>query len=155
MRKADVRALQILYPQVYIACHTQHTRSRSTAYRLSSHDSALLVHLDERWPTRPADLARHLGVGAPTLSAALRRLETLGYLVRTRSPKDGRAIELRLSTRGADAMRATSVLEESRVRVLLGMLSTEERATALAGLGLLARAARAMGKRRWAETASR
>lgn len=154
MRESDVRAIQILYPQVYMACHTQHTRARSTAFRLSSHDSAVLVHLDERWPTRPADLARHLGVGAPTLSAVLRRLETLGYLVRRRSAGDGRAIELRLSARGADAMRATSVLEESRVRALLSMLSAEERAAALGGLGLLARAARAMSKKRWSDAAS-
>jgi hypothetical protein len=52
-------------------------------------------------------------------------------------------------------MRATSVLEESRVRALLSTLSASERATALAGLGVLARAARAMSKKRRTEAASR
>jgi DNA-binding MarR family transcriptional regulator len=150
MRDADVRALQVLYPQVYIACHTRHTRARSTAFRLSSHDSGVLVHLDEHHPTRPATLARHLGIGAPTLSAALRRLEALGYVVRSRSTADGRAIELRLSRKGAEAMRATSVLEDTRVRALLAALTAKERSTALAGLALLARAARTVGRRKWA-----
>jgi len=151
MREADVRMLQVLYPQVYIACHTRHTRARSTAYRLSAHDSGVLAHLDERQPTRPASLARHLGIGAPTLSATLRRLESLGYVVRSRSERDGRAIELRLSSSGAEAMRATSVLEEAKVRALLSLLSAKERAAALAGLTLLARAARVVGRRRRAD----
>lgn len=142
-----MRAVQACYPQIYMACHTRHTRQRSTAHRLSSHDSSLLVHLDERRPTRPAALARHLGVGGPTLSASLRRLETLGYLSRQRSEADGRAIELRLTRRGTLAMRATSVLETSRVRALLGLLSPEERMQAIEGLELLARGARALGSR--------
>jgi DNA-binding MarR family transcriptional regulator len=148
MRDAQVRAVQACYPQIYMACHTRHTRQRSTAHRLSSHDSSVLVHLDLRRPTRPADLARHLGVGAPTLSASLRRLESLGYLARQRSAADGRAIELRLTVQGAQAMRATSVLETARVRALLGTLSAEERVQAVAGLELLARGARALAARR-------
>jgi DNA-binding MarR family transcriptional regulator len=144
MREAQVGAIQILYPQVYMACHTRHTRARSTAWRLSSHDSAVLVHLDERAPTRPADLAKHPAIGASTLSAALTRLESLGYLARRKSDGDGRAIELRLTAKGANAMRSTSVLETSRVRALLTLLSREERTIAVEGLQLLARAARGM-----------
>jgi MarR family transcriptional regulator, organic hydroperoxide resistance regulator len=146
--EAAVRAIQVCYPQVYLACHTRHTRARSTNWRLSSSDSSVLAHLDERAPTRPATLARHLGVGAPTLSAALRRLESLGYVARQRSAGDGRAIELRLTVNGARAMRATSVLDASRVRAVLATLSDAERALAVRGLELLARAARTVGAKR-------
>ena len=51
---AAVRAVQIAYPQIYLACHTHHTRARSSAFHLSARDSSLLVHLDETHPTRPA-----------------------------------------------------------------------------------------------------
>jgi DNA-binding MarR family transcriptional regulator len=147
MREAQVRAVQACYPQIYMACHTRHTRHRSTAHRLSSHDSSVLVHLDLRRPTRPADLARHLGIGAPTLSASLRRLESLGYLSRRQGETDRRTIELRLTALGATAMRATSVLETARVRALLAMLSADERVRAVAGIELLARGARALKAR--------
>lgn len=148
MREADVRTIQILYPQIYMACHTQHTRARSTAHRLSAHDATVLAHLDQRTPTRPAALARHLGVGAPTLSAALSRLQSLGYVDRRRGDGDGRSVELRLTAHGAAAMRETSVLDASRVRAMIAALSNAERARAIAGLELLARAARHVTARR-------
>lgn len=145
---AAVRAVQIHYPQIYMACHTRHTRARSSAVHLSGRDSGLLVHLDEQRPTRPAALARHLGIGAPTLSAALQRLEALGYITRTRQGADRRAIDLRLSPRGAEALSASSVLETARVRALLRTMPPADRAAAIAGLSLLGRAASALDRAR-------
>lgn len=142
---AAVRAVQIAYPQVYLACHTRHTRARSTPYRLSARDSSLLVHLDEARPTRPSALARHMGVGASTMSAALRRLETLGYVARTTAAGDRRGAELRLTARGAEALAGTSVLESARVEALLRLLRPADRARAVEGLRLLGRAASMLG----------
>ena len=142
---ASVRAVQIAYPQVYLACHTRHARARSTPYRLSARDSTLLVHLDEARPTRPAALARHMGVGASTVSAALRRLETLGYVARTTADGDRRGAELRLTAQGAEALAGTSVLETARVEALLRVLRPADRARAVDGLQLLGRAAATLG----------
>lgn len=99
----EVRLVQIAYPQIYFACHTRHVRRRSTATRLSATDSTLLAHLDEDQPVRPTALAKHLGLAASTLSAAVARLASLGYIVQRRDGKDGRAIDLRLSEKGAAA----------------------------------------------------
>jgi MarR family transcriptional regulator, organic hydroperoxide resistance regulator len=145
--EAAVRAVQIAYPRIYLACHTRHTRARSSAFHLSARDSSLLVHLDETHPTRPAALARHMGVVASTMSAALQRLESLGYVTRTAAAADRRAAELRLSATGAEALRATSVLEAARVRALLRALTPQERTRAVEGLALLGAAARALGDR--------
>jgi DNA-binding MarR family transcriptional regulator len=141
---ATVRAVQIAYPQIYLACHTRHTRARSTAFRLSARDSSLLVHLDERQPTRPAALARHLSIGGPTLSAAVRRLESLGYVARGTPDADRRGVELRLTAKGAEALSATSVLEAGRVEALLRSLPPADRRRAVDGLTLLGSAARAL-----------
>jgi MarR family transcriptional regulator, organic hydroperoxide resistance regulator len=141
---ATARAVQIAYPQIYLACHTRHTRARSTAFRLSARDSSLLVHLDEHEPTRPATLARHMNIGGPALSAAVRRLEQLGYIARRTVDADRRGVELRLTAKGADALGATSVLETARVEALLRSLTPADRARAVDGLTLLGRAARAM-----------
>lgn len=149
-----VRAVQRAYPQIYLACHVDHVRTRSNRHHLSAHDSTLLVHLDEQRATVAGDLARHLGVAASTLSAALARLEELGHLTRTPARRDRRRIELRLTPQGAAAMADTSVLDRRRVAAVLGQLSPREQRRAVAGLALLARAAlefqiRAPRRKRW------
>lgn len=149
-----VRAVQRAYPQIYLACHVDHVRTRSNRHHLSAHDSTLLVHLDEQRATVAGDLARHLGVTASTLSAALARLEELGHLTRTPARRDRRRIELRLTPQGAEAMADTSVLDRRRVAAVLGQLSPREQRRAVAGLALLARAAlefqaRAPRRKRW------
>jgi MarR family transcriptional regulator, organic hydroperoxide resistance regulator len=141
MTGRDVRLVQTCYPQIYLACHTRHQRAASSAHRLSPRDSSLLAHLDERRPTRPSVLARHLGVGGPTMSAAVKRLVRLGYVDQERDPDDARSIGLRLAAKGAAAMRDSSVLEAPRVRRMLAKLTPAERRAALDGLSLLARAA--------------
>lgn len=139
----DVRLVQVAYPQIYFACHTRHARRASSATNLSPADSTLLAHLDEDTAVRPTVLARHLGLAASTLSAAIARLAAHGYIVQEQDADDGRARGLRLSVKGAKAMQASSVLESPRVKRMLARLTPAERRRALAGLALLARAARA------------
>ena len=138
----DVRLVQVAYPQIYFACHTRHLRRASSATQLSPADSTLLAHLDEALPVRPTRLAKHLGLAASTLSAAITRLTKHGYVIQQRDRDDRRAIGLWLSAKGAEAMQASSVLETARVKTMLGQLSAGQRRKALAGLSLLAGAAR-------------
>jgi DNA-binding MarR family transcriptional regulator len=142
MSDQDVYRVQQLYPQIYLACHVEHVRAVSTEFRISSQDGSILVHLDQEFGLSPRSLARHLGVAPSTLSAAITRLGNLGYLTSTASSTDKRKRELRLTPRGAAAVSAASVLDASRVKALLTRLTSEEKQTALDGLGLLARAAR-------------
>src|SRR5215213_11135960 len=79
MRDSIVSEVQRLYPQIYLACHVDHVRASSTRWRLSARDSSILAHLDLNRGMSPRTLARHLGVAASTLSAAIRRLAELGY----------------------------------------------------------------------------
>lgn len=138
----DVRLVQVAYPQIYFACHTRHVRRASTATQLSATDSTLLAHLDEEHAVRATALAKHLGLAASTLSAAIARLAALDYVVQRRGSDDGRAVDLLLSSKGAAAMQASSVLESARVKKMLGNLTASERKHALGGLALLAKAAR-------------
>ena len=91
--------------------------------------------------TRP-EIDGTFGVVASTLSAALRRLEMLGYIANTPVADDRRRRNLTLTDRGAEAMAGTSVLDCERVKKLLATLSPRDRVAAVRGLGLLARAAR-------------
>ena len=69
-----IRVVQMAFPQVYLACHTRHERKRSTEERLSQRDSAILAHLDEKAPTVPSQLARHMGIARSTLALETKRL---------------------------------------------------------------------------------
>ena len=144
-----VAAVQRCYPQIYLACHTRHQRRRSSPVALTSQESSILAHLSEREPMRAAALARHLGVVPSTMSAAIKRLSALGYIVRATDAEDGRAASLRLSRQGARAMQAGSVLETARVAGMLALLPAGERAKAVQGLELLASAARRLPARTW------
>ena len=81
------------------------------------------------------------------MSAALKRLVRLGFVVQDADARDGRLRPLRLSAAGARAMAESSVLEGTRVRAVLRRLSAEERGRALEGLALLARASRELSAR--------
>jgi MarR family transcriptional regulator, organic hydroperoxide resistance regulator len=144
----DVAAVQRCYPKIYLACHTKHQRRRSNAAQLTAHESSLLAHLSEAHPTRPSDLAKHLGIGRSTVSAAVKRLVALGYIAHARAEDDGRVMALRLSPKGAKAMQAGSVLESGRVKALLAQLTERERGRAIEGLELLARAAGSLPSRK-------
>ena len=141
MDNEDVYEVQRLYPQIYVACHTNHVRAVSTKWRISSQDASILVHLDRESGLGPRALANHLGVKPSTLSAAVSRLARLGYLAVTANDKDRRKHEIRLTLRGAEAIASTSVLDAKRVLEMLGKLQPEERKAALRGLRLLAEAA--------------
>jgi DNA-binding MarR family transcriptional regulator len=138
----DVRLVQVAYPQIYFACHTRHARRASSATHLSPADSTLLAHLDEQRTVRATQLAKHLGLAASTLSAAIARLARHGYVVQQSDASDARAVGLLLSAKGAQAMQDSSVLETPRVKRMLERLTPADRKRALDGLSLLAGAAR-------------
>ncbi|MBO9662329.1 MarR family transcriptional regulator [Dokdonella sp.] len=141
-----VLALLRCYPQIYLACHVEHVRARSNAHALSARDASLLSHLDRDRGIHAAELAQHMQIRPSTLSAALTRLEKLGYVERETDAHDRRVHRLRLSARGEIAMAESSVLDPQRAAALLARLAPTEREHALEGLALLARAARELAK---------
>ena len=145
MSADDIYEVQRLYPQIFLASHTNHVRAATNRWKLSSHDSAILSHLDRSSGLSPRSLAKHLSVAPSTLSASIKRLTNLGYLTCDAPANDKRRREIRLTDRGAEAMAATSVLDGERVRELLKRLKPADRRAALYGLALLARAARELG----------
>jgi DNA-binding MarR family transcriptional regulator len=143
-----VQVVQVAYPQVYLACHTRHQRKRSTDHQLSARDAAILAHLDLERPMLPSHLATHLNVTRSTLSEALKRLTSLGFVTRVSAPGDKRSSGALLSPKGARAIRDTSVLESRQLRAAIELASREDRAAIVSGMNRLADACRRMTEER-------
>ena len=142
MEHADVLDVLRSYPQIYLACHVEHRTRSSSPTGITSRDASLLAHVEDPAGSSPAALARHLGISPSTLSAALARLEAQGMLAIRSDPADARRRRICLTAAGRAAMAENSVLDPSRVAALLGTLAADERRAAVAGLKLLAKAAR-------------
>src|SRR5438128_4843120 len=140
-RALDVRRVLDHYPRIFFACHTRHVRDPETGGELSAHQASILDHLDEVDAMSMTSLAEHMGVTIATMSLAIDRLEHRGYVRRDRDPQDGRRVLLRVTKAGARIRDAKSVLDPIRVEQMLNHLSAADRAAALRGLALLARAA--------------
>jgi DNA-binding MarR family transcriptional regulator len=139
-RDVEVRRLLETYPRIFFACHTRHVRDPATGGELSAHQASILDHLDEVDAMSMTSLAEHMGVTVATMSLAIDRLERRGYVRRDRDPQDGRRVLLRVTKDGARLRDAKSVLDPIRVEQVLNQLSPTDRAAALRGLALLARA---------------
>src|SRR5258705_8066475 len=139
-RRGDdaVRRVQRAYPQIYLACHVDHT-TRRRDHGLSDRDASVLAHLDELAPVTAGALAKHLGVGPSTVTEAIDRLEAKQLVERTRR---GRRVELRITRAGIELMQASSVLDSERVAAMIAKLPARRRAAAVAGIELLAAASR-------------
>jgi DNA-binding MarR family transcriptional regulator len=141
---AQVAAVQIFYPRIYMACHTEHIRARSSAVQLSSRDSGVLAHLSTDGFSSPAALARHLNIAPSTLSEAIHGLVALGYVATKINADDERKTELRLTDKGLAVMRHSSVLDTDKLTALLQRMPLVDRARAVDGLRLLAEASLVM-----------
>ena len=130
-----------LYPKIYFACHTRHVRDVQSGHLLSRHQASVLDHLDEIDPITLNGLARHMGVTPGTMSLTIDRLERKGYVVRVRDAADRRRVHVRLTSAGVRVREASSVLDFPLVEALVNRLSDEDRAAAIRGLALLAKAA--------------
>ena len=148
MKNDPVFQIQRDYPRIYLACHVDHVRARTSVHGISSRDSSLLAHLDASDAQTAGALAAHLGVAASTLSATLMRLESLNYLTRSREGSDKRFVAPKLTAKSREAIAATSVLDKARVAEALAVLTAKERAAAVRGLALLAKGATAIVRKR-------
>ena len=129
------------YPRIFFACHTRHVRDPRSRRTISAHQASILDHLDEIEPTGLNDLARHMGVTASTMCITVDRLIRARYVARTRDPRDGRRVALRITRTGARLRDQKSVLDADLVRAMLERMTPGERKDGLRGLELLARAA--------------
>jgi DNA-binding MarR family transcriptional regulator len=102
---------------------------------------SILVTLLDQGPIRMTDLAAHERVRTPTTTVAIRRLEKIGLVKRSRDPSDLRAVLVDITPRGLAVHRESLTNRISALAALLSQLSESDLDTLTKALAALERLA--------------
>lgn len=86
----------------------QYSADTEKALGISGAQAWLLAELYEHGPQKAGDLAARMAIKPATLSNMLIKLVELGYLVRQRSDKDQRVVEVSLTEQGRGLLSKTN-----------------------------------------------
>ncbi|CDP87333.1 MULTISPECIES: MarR family winged helix-turn-helix transcriptional regulator [Mycolicibacterium] len=115
--------------------------NKGTAGELTLAQLSILLTLLDQGPIRMTELAARERVRTPTTTVAIRRLEKLGLVKRSRDPSDLRAVLVEVTPRGLVQHRESLAARRADLAARLANLSQEDLdtlATALAPLERLA-----------------
>ena len=107
-----IRRVQRAYPQIWFACHVQH-RTRRSASGLTDREAGILEHIEATSGCRASDLALHLGIGKPALSAQLKKLAAQG-LIELETGSDAREKRIALTPVARNRLIDASPLDADR-----------------------------------------
>src|SRR6476469_2915267 len=113
--------------------------NRGTAGDLTLAQLSILLTLLEKGPIRMTDLAAHERVRTPTTTVAIRRLEKLGLVKRSRDPSDLRAVLVEVTPRGLVQHRESLAARRADLAARLANLSADDLATLATALAPLER----------------
>ena len=87
---------------------------------------SILLTLLEQGPIRMTELAAHERVRTPTTTVAIRRLEKLGLVKRSRDPSDLRAVLVDITPQGLEQHREALASRQAHLAALLSKLGGDE-----------------------------
>jgi DNA-binding MarR family transcriptional regulator len=100
--------------------------SRVATGELTLAQLSILFTLLDRGPIRMTDLAAHERVRTPTTTVAIRRLEKLGLVKRSRDPSDLRAVLVDITARGLAVHRESLANRRAALAAMLSELSESD-----------------------------
>lgn len=114
---------------------------RETSGELTLAQLSILVTLLDQGPIRMTELAAHERVRTPTTTVAIRRLEKLGLVRRSRDPSDLRAVLVEITPQGHAQHAESLAARRASLANLLRRLSPEDLCMLQNALGPLTRLA--------------
>ncbi|ULP47589.1 MarR family winged helix-turn-helix transcriptional regulator [Mycolicibacter virginiensis] len=87
---------------------------------------SILITLLNRGPIRMTELAAHERVRTPTTTVAIRRLEKIGLVKRSRDPSDLRAVLVDITPEGLASHRESLANRHAALAAMLSKLSQED-----------------------------
>src|ERR1700761_3090533 len=113
--------------------------SRTDAGDLTLAQLSILLTLLDQGPIRMTELAAHERVRTPTTTVAIRRLEKLGLVKRSRDPSDLRAVLVDITPRGRAVHGESLANRRAALAAMLSQLAESDLDTLLQALAPLER----------------
>jgi len=133
--------LQRVLSRVFSVLRRGDTKNVAPTGDLTLAQLSILLTLLDQGPIRMTELAAHERVRTPTTTVAIRRLEKLGLVKRSRDPSDLRAVLVDITPRGLAQHRESLALRRAQLATLLSKLSAEDLETLTKALAPLERLA--------------
>jgi DNA-binding MarR family transcriptional regulator len=118
--------LQRVLSRVFSVLRRSDPRRDATTGDLTLAQLSILLTLLERGPIRMTDLAAHERVRTPTTTVAIRRLEKLGLVKRSRDPSDLRAVLVDITPEGLSQHQEALANRRAFLAKLLANLGPDE-----------------------------
>ncbi|MGA8855777.1 MAG: MarR family transcriptional regulator [Candidatus Bathyarchaeia archaeon] len=98
-----------------------------------------LAYLNRHEGTSLSDVAEHIGLTLPSMSALVDSIVMKGLVIRQTHPEDRRRMTLTLTERGRATLRVAHEAAASYLEEKIGQLSATERATVIEAMRMLKR----------------
>jgi DNA-binding MarR family transcriptional regulator len=98
-----------------------------------------LAYLNQHEGTSLSDVAEHIGLTLPSMSALVDSIVMKGLVIRQTHPEDRRRMTLTLTERGRATLRVAHEAAASYLEEKIGQLSATERATVIEAMQVLKR----------------
>jgi DNA-binding MarR family transcriptional regulator len=126
--------LQRVLSRVFSVLRRSDTSRNSTTGDLTLAQLSILLTLLEQGPIRMTELAAHERVRTPTTTVAIRRLEKLGLVKRSRDPSDLRAVLVDITPEGLSQHQEALAARRAYLSTLLARLSSDDIETLIKAL---------------------
>ena len=133
--------LQRVLSKVFSVLRRSDTHNKGAAGDLTLAQLSILLTLLDQGPIRMTELAARERVRTPTTTVAIRRLEKLGLVKRSRDPSDLRAVLVDVTPRGLVQHREALETRRAQLAARLDKLSAEDLQTLAKALAPLERLA--------------
>jgi DNA-binding MarR family transcriptional regulator len=118
--------LQRVLSRVFSVLRRSDTSRDTATGDLTLAQLSILLTLLEQGPIRMTDLAAHERVRTPTTTVAIRRLEKLGLVKRSRDPSDLRAVLVDITPEGLAQHQEALAARRGHLAALLSKLGPED-----------------------------
>src|SRR4051795_11629261 len=118
--------LQRVLSKLFSVLRRADTKSSTAGADLTLAQLSILLTLLDQGPIRMTELAARERVRTPTTTVAIRRLEKLGLVKRSRDPSDLRAVLVDITPKGLSQHREALAARRAHLATLLAKLSPED-----------------------------